>query len=106
MSTPRPSPKSTRWAPLGAVIIGVGLAAAAAFWLPHVDNGRRRAAIEECRALYAQARTLADTMRAEQFYPQRATVAGYRRILTCGDLRRGALLGYRIGETVPPAPAP
>ena len=104
MSTPTSSPKSTNRLLLGIFIVGIALTAAAALWLPRIDNGRK-AAIEECRALYAQARTLADTMRAEQFYPRRATIAGYRRILTCKDLREAALLGHRVGDTVAAPPA-
>jgi hypothetical protein len=101
MTSPNPTQTRTRWLLVSVVVLGGGALTGTALLLSRVDSGLA-AAIRECRALYAQARTLPDTVRADQFYPQRATITGHRRVLTCGDLRREAGLGYRVGETLPP----
>lgn len=90
------------------VLVLVALTAgffAIAVWRMNDVHDPRVAAIEECRSLYARARTFADTLRADRVLPQRGTATGYRRVLSCWDLRQAALLRPRGGAPLPSAPA-
>jgi hypothetical protein len=69
--------------------------------------------VVECRAQYARARTLADSVHADAYFPNYGTdLSGHSkgslpRVLQCGDYRRAGLLGYRQGEVpLPPLGAP
>jgi hypothetical protein len=79
---------------LTAVFLFIGV------WRPSAIRDQRAAAMRECRNLYSQARTFADTLRADAVFPQRATMTGPRRVLTCWDFRRSGWFDPFRGDTV------
>ena len=101
-------PRLSSW-PLAGVAIAVALVLAGGLLVgPHrPEDLRPSASVLECRRLYSGAHSLADSVHVDAWYPQYGTDVhiGYRsmHIHQCGDYRRAAALGYRIGELAPPS---